>query len=97
MSAKAAEIFDPHLDRFLSARQYPKTFCPSEVARALSAAELHAAGVSEWRDLMPSIRQRAWQLRGSGLVEVLQRGQVLPSDLRLEDVTGPIRVRKVQS
>lgn len=83
-----------HLDRFLQTREPPKTFCPSEVARALSPAELRAEGATAWRDLMPTIRQIAWQQRAEGVLEVLQRGSVLGPEVELEQIRGPIRIRR---
>ena len=94
MAAMSHEVFTPHLEKLLLARQYPKTLCPSEVARALSTMELHVCEVSDWRELMPVIREYVWSKRADGQVEVLQRGEVLSKDIRLEDVKGPIRIRR---
>jgi len=44
---------------------------------------------------MPGIRDRVWELRDRGEVEILQKGEVLGWDVGVEDVRGPIRVRKV--
>jgi hypothetical protein len=85
-----------HLNDFLAKRQPPKTFCPSEVARALSAAELQAEGVAEWRELMPRIREIVWELRTSKELEVLQKGEVVGASVSLDDLKGPIRIRRVQ-
>lgn len=87
----------PHLEQLLQKRQHPKTLCPSEVARALSQEQLKEAGVSSWRDLMPYLRNLAFQMRDNGEVEILQKGNVLPSDQTLEQTTGPIRIRTTQS
>jgi hypothetical protein len=82
-----------HLQRFLTTRHPPKTFCPSEVARALSAEELSELGFETWRDAMPEVRGLVYALRDDGGCEVLQKGQVI---IEAEsDVTGPIRVRRV--
>ena len=88
----------PHLDRLLESRESPKTFCPSEVARALSATNLQEAGIESWRNAMPEIRRMVAELRQQGKVEVLQKGSVLEGALGegLEHVVGPIRVRKTQ-
>lgn len=98
MSSSAAagsdHILQHHLNRLLATRAYPKTICPSEVPRALVAAELAQLGVSSWRELMPDVRRLAWQMRDRGEVEILQRGEALGDDAGLEDVKGPIRVRK---
>lgn len=84
----------PHLNRLLDSRSFPKTICPSEAARALSAAELQATGVSSWRDLMPAIRSLAFELRDKDELEMLQRGEILPASQTLEHTVGPIRLRR---
>ena len=88
------EILVAHLNRLLSARAYPKTICPSEVPRALTAAELKTLGVSDWRDLMPDVREMLWDLRQRGQVDILQKGSLVPDDIDLPDIKGPIRARK---
>ena len=85
-----------HANRLLSTRDYPKTICPSEVARALSSSELSSLNVPDWRATMDPIRQLVWELREAGEVEVLQKGEIVDVE-RLEDIKGPIRVRKVQT
>lgn len=100
MSTSHADIppdLDPisrDLQRLLNSREFPKTICPSEVARALSKTELEELHVTQWRDLMPEIRRRVWVMRDAGEVEIMQKGEVLGREVGLEDVKGPIRVRK---
>jgi hypothetical protein len=84
-----------HAERLLDARQYPKTICPSEIARALSAPELQSLGVSEWRAAMDAVRQVVWEKREAGEVEVMQKGEVVDVE-SLEDIRGPIRARKIR-
>ena len=81
------------LERLLNAR-YPKTICPSEVARALSPEQLDASGVAHWRELMPQIREMLWDMRSRGEVDILQRGEVIPDEIELENIRGPIRARR---
>jgi hypothetical protein len=88
-------LIQSHANRLLSARQYPKTICPSEIARAFSAAELQSLGAAEWRDTMDAVRQVLWEKRQAGEVEVMQKGEGVDVE-SLEDIRGPIRVRKVQ-
>ena len=83
-----------HLSRLISSRQYPKTICPSEACRALSKDELRRIGVESWRELMPACRDIAWKLRDQGDVELLQKGQVLANDIGVDEVRGPVRIRK---
>ena len=90
-------VLVPHIDRLLSSRGYPKTICPSEVARALTAAELKACDATDWRSLMPSVRDILWSMREKGEVEILQKGALLPQGIELGEVKGPIRARKVSS
>ena len=93
-SSQVTAILHPHLNRLLSTRVYPKTICPSEIARALSTEELEATGSAEWRDLMPAIRGMLWEMRSRGEVEILQKGEPISEDLQLQDIKGPIRARK---
>lgn len=87
-------ILQHHLDSFLQRREPPKTFCPSEVARALTVDELSTLGCAEWRSAMPAIRELAWELRSRGECEILQKGAVLGDDIGIDDVKGPIRLRR---
>lgn len=84
-----------HLTNFLSSRQYPKTVCPSEIARALSQPEIESVGANSWRDVMPQVRKMAFELRNSGTVEILQKGEAIPQSTTNDTVVGPIRLRKV--
>lgn len=84
-----------HANRLLDARQHPKTICPSEIARAFSAQELQSLGAAEWRDTMDSVRQVVWEKRQAGEVEVMQKGEVVGVE-SLEEIRGPIRVRKLE-
>ena len=85
-----------HANHLLSARNFPKTICPSEVARALSASELSTLNAPDWRATMDDVRSLVWEMREAGEVEVLQKGETVDVS-RLEDIKGPIRVRKVQA
>lgn len=82
------------LEEFLAKREPPKTFCPSEVARALTASEMSDLGYGNWRDAMPDIRRLAWDLRDRGDCEILQKGEVIGEDIQPDDVRGPIRIRR---
>jgi hypothetical protein len=95
LSESQKSLILTHAERLLDARQYPKTICPSEIARALSAPELQSLGVSEWRAAMDAVRQVVWEKRGAGEVEVMQKGEVVDVE-SLEDIRGPIRARKVR-
>ena len=89
------ETLETHLLRKLQSRQYPKTICPSEIPRALSNSDLNAMGVSDWRDLMPRVRDTLFDMRSEGQVEILQKGEVVAAATTIEDIRGPIRARLV--
>ena len=89
------ETIISHANRLLSNRDYPKTICPSEIARALSSEELEMLGVADWRRTMDSIRELVWEKRENGEVEVMQKGNVVHAE-KLGDIKGPIRVRNVK-
>ncbi len=94
MAEAGFKVLRPHIDRLLSSRDYPKTICPSEVPRALTAAEIKACGAADWRGLMPAVRDILWNMREKGDVEILQKGLLVPQGIELVDVKGPIRARK---
>jgi hypothetical protein len=89
-----------HFHSLLSSRPPPKTFCPSEVARKLTQADLEALSVERgealqhWRDAMPAVRAWAWEARARGECEILQRGVVLGREVGIGDVRGPVRLRR---
>ena len=99
MSSNTAYSYEPvklHLEKLLNQRQYPKTICPSEAARALSTDEITATGASSWRDLMPLIREEIFKMRDEQVIEILQGGEIVPQDRRADEVKGPIRLRLSQ-
>ena len=87
------EIVKAVINSFLESRDYPKTICPSEPARGIPAEELHKLD-NGWRDAMPLVRDILFKMRDAGQVEILQKGTVLPDDIFLEDIKGPIRARR---
>jgi hypothetical protein len=89
------QIISRHANRLLSTRDYPKTICPSEIARALSREELDTLNTAGWREAMDDVRQVVWEKREAGEVEVMQKGAVLDVE-SLGDIRGPIRARLVK-
>jgi hypothetical protein len=87
------QLIKSHLLRLIDSRQYPKTICPSEVARALSKDELATLEITEWRDAMEAVRKLAFSLRDQGKLDILQKGELLQNTAQ-DDVKGPIRLRK---
>lgn len=92
LNAAQKAVIVRHADRLLSTRDYPKTICPSEIARALSREELHTLDASEWRETMDAVRRVVWEKRDAGEVEVMQKGQVVDVHA-LDEIRGPMRVR----
>ena len=90
------QVLLPRLQDLLASRDHPKTICPSEVARSLDNASLRSLDADSWRDMMDPLRTLINDLRSQGDVEVLQRGQVIPTSVRLDDVKGPIRIRRTK-
>lgn len=88
------EVLKPHLDKLLAERMYPKTICPSEMARALSDEEIRSTGAVSWKELMPAFRKEAFYLRDKGYLEILQKGKVLPNSQGPDQTKGPIRLRQ---
>lgn len=61
----------------------------------MSADELQQLGCESWRHVMPDVRKLVYEWRDEGLCEVLQKGAVVDGDEG--DVSGPIRVRRVDN
>ena len=83
-----------HLMEFMSKREPPKTFCPSEVARSLTHSELSSGGLNDWREAMDRVRAVAQDRRSDDVLEVLQKGEVIDSSIHINDIKGPIRLRR---
>lgn len=73
----------------------PEVFKPSEVAQQLSDKDLSALGYEKWEEALPGVYELAWELREFGDCEILRKGVVLPDDVSLEDIDGPVRIRRV--
>jgi len=86
-----------HLQEFLEKREPPKTFCPSEVARSLTGDELREVGCAGWRAAMSVVRETAWEWRELGKCEILQKGELVGEDVGLDDIRGPIRIRRTRA
>lgn len=95
-STPGDDVLLKRLDELLDRRAYPKTICPSEVVRSLSSEELKECKAKSWRDLMPQIRELAWKSKEKGELDVLQKGEIIDQNVSLEDIKGPIRLRRRQ-
>lgn len=43
---------------------------------------------------MSAVRELVWKMRAEGECQVLQKGRCIGEDVGVEDVKGPIRVRR---
>lgn len=88
------DVVHARLGQLLETREFPKTICPSEVARAFDKEELAHLACATWRDAMPIVQAHVWSLRDQGILEILQKGEVIDPTWKAKDIKGPIRVRK---
>lgn len=75
------ELIRTALLELADARGSVKSFCPSEAARQVA---------SDWRPMMPLVRQIAAELQADGRLDVLQRGMAVSA----QRARCPIRLRK---
>ncbi len=73
----------------LSERDPGKTICPSEAARAVTAAAGEGNASRPWRALMGPARVAAARLAAAGRIDVTQKGEVVD----IEAARGPVRLR----
>jgi hypothetical protein len=78
------EVHDATL-ALLAIRAPEATVCPSEVARALIAAD-STRSPDDWRDAMPAVHQAIDRLLAEGLVHLSWKGKALPNR------AGPYRI-----
>ena len=74
-------------------REFPKTCCPSEVARSLTPQELEKLHCTDWRAAMELVRQEAYRLYSENVIHVTQKGEEVGVD-KVGQIKGPIRLRK---
>jgi len=71
--------------RLLMSLKKGESICPSDAARAFG---------SKWRQHMPLVREVAADMVRDGMIEVVQRDEVVDIDERdIESIKGPIRLR----
>ena len=72
--------------QFADQRGTGKTYCPSEVARALAP--------EHWRDYMDTVREVADQLVANGELAVFQKGELIQE--KATEAKGPIRLGRIR-
>jgi hypothetical protein len=75
----------------MAQERFPKTLCPSEVARRYEQGRENQSEES-WRQWMEPLRSAARLLVAAGRLEVLQKNQVVDAG----SARGPIRIRWVR-
>lgn len=73
----------------------PDVFKPSEVAQLLSKKDLESLGYDNWEEALPGVYELAWELREFGDCEILRKGKVLPDNVSLAEIDGPVRIRRL--
>jgi hypothetical protein len=84
------ELFQAMLDN----TDPPAVFKPDDVAQMLSDAQLRECGYDKWEDALPAMYEVAFEMRAFGDCELLRKGKVIGTDVGIEDLDGPIRVRR---
>ncbi|KAF1821792.1 uncharacterized protein K489DRAFT_321439 [Dissoconium aciculare CBS 342.82] len=72
----------------------PEVFKPSAVAQMLTDAQLKECGYDKWEDALPAVYELAFEMRTFGDCEILRKGKVVPEDVGVEEIDGPIRIRR---
>jgi hypothetical protein len=67
----------------LSKRSAQSSICPSDAARTLLNEE------TQWRALMPQVREVARQMAREGIVQITQKHSAIDPD---QTIHGPIRI-----
>lgn len=82
MVEESISVLKKEILRLAERRGHAKSFCPSEVARALDET-------GDWRKLMPGVRKATQLLAQESRVKVTQKG----TDVDPLEARGPIRIR----
>jgi hypothetical protein len=75
-------LIEVRIIEILHKRKSNATCCPSEIPRSLQ--------LNDWRAWMEKTREVAFRLSRAGVIDILQRGEVVPD---LDNIRGPIRLR----
>lgn len=85
-----------HFAHMLDHTEPPAVFKPSEVAACMSKEQVKECGFEKWEEAIPAVYELAFELRAMGDCEILRKGVVIPDDMGIEDLDGPIRIRRVE-
>lgn len=81
---------------FLDTVEPPDSFKASEVAQSIPPVEIEALGYEKWEEVMPAIKELAFELRELGDCEIIKGGKVLPESVGQYDIEGGFRIRRTQ-
>jgi hypothetical protein len=79
---------------FLDNTDPPDVFKPEAVAKKISDDQLRECGYDKWEDALPAVYEVAFEMRAFGDCEILRKGKVLGLNVGIEDLDGPIRIRR---
>lgn len=86
-----------HFAYMLDFTEPPATFKPLQVAELLTPAQLAKLGYENHFQALPAIYELAWELREFGDCEILQKGKLLPEEVSIPELEGPVRIRRIVS
>lgn len=94
IDAASSEHLQYAFRQMLDHTEPPATFKPSDVASQLTDTQLKDLGYEKWEEALPGVYALAFELREFGDCHILRKGKVLADDVTLEDLDGPIRIRR---
>lgn len=83
-----------HFTHLLDHCEPPETFRPREVAELLNDTELSNLGYEKAEEALPAIYELAFELREFGHCVIIRKGKILPDDVSLAEIDGPIRIMR---
>nr|POF22288.1 uncharacterized protein yrkc [Quercus suber] len=86
-------IVQEHLRQMLDFTEVPNTFKLRDVARMLKPEELAALGFQKEDEAMPGLLELAFEWRELGLLEILQKGEVIGDDVEFYERKDRLSLR----
>lgn len=95
IDAATNEALRAHFTELLDRVEPPESFKPREVAEALTDKQLSKMGYKKQEEAIPAVYELAFESRELGDCEILRKGVVIGDDVTIQDLDGPIRIRRV--
>jgi hypothetical protein len=83
-----------HFVELLDRVDPPDSFKPRDVVEALTDKQLKELGYKTQEEAIPAVYELAFEMREFGDCDLLRKGQVIPDEVQLRDLDGPIRIRR---